>query len=158
MDHLTRSWARLSTQARLSLEDVISVAEQAMERGGLVGKKITVPEGHVDDPAYQTAIAPLNEYVRAVTGKPWLRLYTSAYTLKQEGNPRAVTDGMNWIVTRPQTNEMTILHECAHVILGTGEHRGHTRAFAETARDLYAKYISAEAAQTFWNLVELSGE
>lgn len=162
MDHLTQRWASLRAQAitedgRLSLEDVISVAEQVMERAGLAGRTIEVPDGRVDDPAYQAAIAPLNEYVRQVTGKPYVRIYYSAYSLAASGNPIALTDGMNYIVVRKTTNDMTILHECAHIIRDTSEFGGHDRAFAETARDLYRRYISPAAADKFWTILTTGG-
>jgi len=149
MHHLTAAWDRLTA------EDYVSVAEQAMQRAGLVGRRIEMPVGHVDDPAYKAAIAPLNDFVREVTGNQSMRVYYSSYTLMAEGNPIAVTDGLNYIVVRQQTDDLTILHECAHVILRSTENRGgHDRRFAEVARDLYARYISQRAADVFWRNVE----
>ena len=154
MHHLTAAWEDLGDY--LTLEAAISVSEQTMERFGLAGKTIQVPTGHRDDPAYQAAIAPLNEYVRKVTGQPHLKIYHSAYMLRTEGNPIAITDGMNYIVVREMTNEMTILHECAHVIRNTPEESGHDRRFAEIARDLYSRWISPAAGEKFWSLLELA--
>ena len=153
MTHLTAAWA--VTSGALSLEGAISVSEEAMERGGLAGRTVEVPRGHVDDPAYQAAIAPLNDYVRRVTGRDHIRIYTSAYTLRAEGDPIALTDGMNYIIVRPRTNEMTILHECAHIICATPEGEGHSRRFAETARDLYSRYIGPEAGAQFWSILAM---
>jgi len=153
---MTQAWGALARTSTLSLADRISVAEQALERGNLAGKTIDVPDGHVDDPAYQAAIAPLTAWVREITGQQWLRIRYSAYDLMVAGNPLALTDGMNYIVVRKQTNEMTILHECAHVLADTPEGpAGHSMEFAEIARDLYAKYISPEAGRVFWRNIEV---
>lgn len=140
--------------AALPLENTISVAEQVMERAGLHGGWVDIPTGHVDDPAYQAAIAPLVEKVRKITGQPNLRFYASDYTLDLHG-AQASAD-INSIVVRPRTCWMTILHECAHVILldrmgPSGS--GHSPEFARTARDLYARHISPEAGEKFWALV-----
>jgi hypothetical protein len=149
------AWGRVA--GTLSLEDAISVSEQAMERGGLAGRTIHVPTGREDDPDYQAAIAPLTAFVREATGTPHLRIYHSQYALNVAGNPAALTDGMNYIVVRKVTNEMTILHECAHVIRRTSGASGHDRAFAVTVRDLYAKHISPAAGEQFWSLLDAAG-
>ena len=152
--------AMASKTAALSLEAVISVAEMTMERAGQAGRAIQVPDGHVDDPAYQAAIAPLTEQVRewaraaGIGYTEGIHIYTSDYTLRTNGNPQAMVTEMGSIVTRPQTNEMTILHEIAHLathsIEGAG---GHTPAFARDARDLYDRFIGPEAANIFWKIV-----
>lgn len=156
MTHLTASWGRIA--GVLSLEDAISVSEQVMERAGLAGRTIHMPVGHVDDPVYQAAIAPWNEYVRQVTGQQWLRIYCSSYDIKVNGNPLAMTDGYNSIVVRETTNDMTVLHECAHVIRATPEGSGgHDRMFAGTARDLYSRWISPAAGEKFWEILSIGG-
>ena len=136
----------------LSLEDVISVAEEAMERSGNAGKTIHVPVGHMDDPEYQAALAPLVDWVRSIT-KTNVRFYASDYQLNQEGGAQAMTDGYNKIVVRPVTNEMTVLHECAHVIRATDSGRGHDAAFAKVLHELYRTHIGPRAAEVFWGLV-----
>lgn len=137
--------------AALSLEDRISVAEQVMERSGLAGRTVIVPEGHQDDPAYRAAISPLEEWCSKVTGTSMLRrVYTSAYTLRAEGNPQALVTASGSIVVAPVTNEMTLLHECAHLITRTTEGRGgHTPAFVQTVQALYAEHLGPEAAAAF---------
>jgi 2'-5' RNA ligase len=139
----------------LSLEAVISVAEQAMERAGQAGARITVPVGHQDFPEYQAAIAPLTAQVRswgkAVGLDPsTIRIYSSSYSL---GGALAMVSETGAIVTQEHTNEMTILHEIAHLVNQSHEGTGHNAAFARTARDLYGRFISPAAAETFWNLV-----
>lgn len=142
----------MRTTAALSLEDVISVAEEAMERGGLAGRTIRVPTGHVDDPVYQAAIAPLVAWVRSIT-KTNVRFYASDYQLDREGGAQAMTDGYDRIVVRPVTTEMTVLHECAHVIRRSDSGRGHDAAFAALLHELYLTHLGERAADVFWNIV-----
>jgi 2'-5' RNA ligase/predicted SprT family Zn-dependent metalloprotease len=144
-------------EAALSLEAVISVAEQAMERSGHAGATIHVPEGHVDDPAHQANLAPVVARVREMArraGLTWadsLRFYASPYQL---GRNQAMTDGMNSIVVQPVTNEMVVLHEIAHCLESTHEgSEGHTSAFARKLHDLYGRFISPAAADVFWGIV-----
>ena len=142
----------------LSLEATISVAEQAMERGGDSGNTIHMPVGRNDDPEYAAAIAPIQEWAqdvfRQATGESrFIRIFASDYTLDQSGGGQAMVTGMGSIVTRPVTNEMTVLHEIAHLINRTHEGSGHDAEFAQLAHSLYAKHISPRAAQTFWDIV-----
>jgi hypothetical protein len=155
MEHIRDTWRELnarSVTAALSLEAVISVAEQAMERTGNAGRTITVPVGHYDDPDFQTALAPMVAWVRSVTNTN-VRFYASDYQLDQEGGVQAMTDGYDKIVVRPVTNEMTVLHECAHVIRSTDSGRGHDAAFAKVLVELYRTHIGTGAAKVFWDIV-----
>jgi len=142
----------------LDLEGQISVAEQAMERGGYTGQHHTVPKGHQDDPAYHAAIAPLQQRVTAFARSAGIEhsvpIRTNDYELSRAGNPQAMVTAMGSIVTRPQTNDMAILHEVAHIATHT-QHGvgGHTPEFANTARDLYSRHISPEAGDAFWGVV-----
>ena len=140
--------------AGLSLEAVVSVAEQTMERSGNAGRTLHIPTGHADDPAYQAALAPFEDWVRKLTGRDYQRFYASDYQLNEAGGVQGMVTSMGSIVVRPVTNEMTVLHEVAHVINRTTEGHGHDEQFCRTARDLYAKHISPEAAKVFWDLVE----
>lgn len=141
--------------AALSLEVIVSVAEQAMERAGQAGRTITMPQGHRDDIEVQSE--PLNAWARSIAGA-WVQVYTNDYILRQEGYPIAMINGSS-ICVRPTTNEMTILHELAHYITHTNEGvGGHTVAFCRTAHDLYARHISPAAAETFWGIVGPSVE
>ena len=152
-------WIRIPVSrqvtASLGLEDVISVAEQSMERLGQAGREIEVPTGHQDDPRYQEAIAPLRsqicQWASAVGLDPsTMRIYASSYSL---GGAQAMVSETGAIVTQPHTNEMTILHELAHLVHHSHEGSGHDVEFARTARDLYGRFISPSAAETFWNIV-----
>jgi hypothetical protein len=153
-DHLGNQF-----KSKLSLEGAISVAEQAMERGGNAGATMHIPQGHVDDPAHQAAMAPVREQVRGWThsvnpeAAPHVRINASDYMLDRYGG-QAMAQG-DHIYTRPKTNQMSVLHEVAHVATNTqhGGH-GHTPEFARTAHSLYSQHISPEAGDHFWGLIE----
>lgn len=139
----TRSTAALDNEAR------ISVAEYTMERLGLAGDTIAVPEGHRDDPAYQAAIEPLRQWVSDLCRKQ-MRFYASDYVLDTyNGGAQAATDGYNWICVRPITNTMTILHEVAHVLNASSEGEGHDDQFIHTLSELYRKHLGSLAAEQF---------
>ena len=145
-----------TSEYALSWEGLISVAEQIMERGSLAGRVWNVPEGHRDDPEYQKAMQPLEDFVSKVMGER-TSIYTSAYTLGRVGNPQAMVTSVGSIVVQPVTNDMIILHECAHLIRRTMEGQSHDEDFARTARDLYSKYISKEAGDAFWEAITMTG-
>lgn len=136
--------------AALSMENMVSVAENVMAKSGLIGKRITLPEGHEDDPDYQAAIAPIIAWASGIAGR-YVKVYTSAYSLRQEGNPFAFITGTGNICAQPTTNELTLLHELAHIVSGV---KGHGQQFVRTAHRLYAEHLGAEAAEMFWRLME----
>lgn len=153
----------LSVFGALSLEDIISVAEQTMERTGNSGRTLHLPTGHIDSEEYRAAIAPIQDWVTKIAraeGVGYTPLINAAtpYMMKYDmQGAQAMVNSYGWIVTLPVTNEMTVLHELAHIITNTKEARsGHNVEFAQTARHLYAKYISPEAADVFWNIVGYS--
>ena len=138
----------------LSLEAVISVAEETMERAGLAGKTLYIPTGHGDDPEYKAAIAPYKEMVENLVGRKIYAFYASDFHLDEYcGGAQASTDGMNHIVVRPVTTEMTILHEVAHMRLGEREMRGHTPEFVTEVEQLYRDHIGDAAADQFMLIV-----
>ena len=137
----------------LSLEAVISVAEQTMERAGLAGRTLHIPDGHADDPEYKKAMAPYIEMVSNWCGRP-VSFYANDYILNTDGGgAQAMTDGWNHIVVRPTTTEMTILHEVAHVMLHEAESYGHTPEFVSTVEQLYRDHLGDAAADQFMLIV-----
>lgn len=155
-----RGWvsipSSITVTSGLSLEAVISVAEQAMERAGLAGSTLVVPTGHQDDPGYQAAIQPLIERVRHLSGVAHLRVFASDYILDTDGGGAQAMYRGNAIVLRPVTNEMTLLHEVAHAMIDLVGERGHTEEFCRVASDLYAEHLSPAAGEMFWRLVSYS--
>jgi hypothetical protein len=163
-----------SAGSELSWAGLISVAEQTMERAGQVGRRWHLPntsdftfenefgpQNGRYNPAYKAEIRPLEEFVAQVVGDDYYvgsgQVGYREWDLREAGNPLGMTDSMGNISLQLQTNDMTILHECAHVIQRTREGEGHDEAFARLARDLYARYISQEAADTFWGIIEMTG-
>lgn len=62
------------------------------------------------------------------------------------------------MVVRPGTvNDLTLLHECAHIINRSTHGEGHDDAFIAIAADLYGQHISPQAKERFLNLVHLDG-
>lgn len=155
------------TASGLSDEGRISVAEQMMESHGHGGKTWHVPRMHVDDPAREEAERPVNDYVHHVlTSHGWnpeatlhgtdttvqrrVRVQPAHWDLRQPGSGQANTDGANYIGLKGEhTNDLTLLHECAHVLTGTSEGQGHGPAFRETAQRLYHDHLSPEAGAMF---------
>jgi hypothetical protein len=152
-EHVQAILPDYTASSGLSLAGAISVAEQTMERAGLAGRTIVMPQGHRDDPEYQRALAPIKQWVENILGRSIYNVGTNDYILRENGYPIAVTDGMNSIVTRPETNEMILLHEIAHVINRTQEGSGHDVKFVHLLHDLYAKHLGQAAADQFWLIV-----
>ena len=155
-DEEDRGGVVMRKNAGLSLENVISVAEQAMERVGAAGKTIHMP-GRIDDPD----LVPIREWVQEVyrkaTGEErYINIFSNDYTLRTEGGgAQAMITEMGGICTMPVTNEMTVLHEVAHLVTRTVEGtRGHTPEFAKVLHGLYASHLGEKAASVFWDIVE----
>ncbi len=71
----------------------------------------------------------------------------------------AATDGMNFIGLKgTKTDDMTLLHECAHIMTGTTEGDGHTPEFQNILRGLYRDHINPHAATLFGSVVGLPDE
>jgi hypothetical protein len=154
----------LPKESRLSLEDVISVAEHSMHEAGNHGREWHLPTSkeypkRFDNPDYWEAMKPVNQFVHAALrhgGHPnpeSIRTVNSDYDLDRAGGAQGLTDGLNSIHVRDHTNDLTLLHEVAHVLNRTHEGEGHDRAFADTARDLYHHFISPKAAEHFHGIV-----
>jgi len=161
---------------RAPLAQVIYIAEDVLERAGLAGRAWTVPDGHIDDPDVQAANRALSAFASEVylaaggrTPTMWdgspvpegflpVRVVASEYLSVEHGpGVRASAQPVtNSITVRHQTNDLTVLHEVAHLLHGTCESGdAHDDAFALTVRDLYAHYLSVKAAERFWTLVGL---
>jgi GNAT superfamily N-acetyltransferase len=152
------------TASGLTLEEYISVAEEAVERGHPeAGRKWHLPDKAdypkaYENPDYWEAMRPVTEYVKGVLASAGKQVHSSfrvigdGWTVTSEG-VQGATDGANWIDLRNPATTLTILHECAHVIRGTGEGAGHDKAFVDTLADLIARHISPAARDQFMALV-----
>lgn len=152
------------TASSLTLEEYISVAEEAVERGNPeAGRKWHLPDKRdypkaYENPDYWEAMRPVTEYVKGVLASAGKQVHSSfkvigdGWTVTSEG-VQGATDGANWIDLRNPATILTILHECAHVIRGTGEGAGHDKAFVDTLADLIARHISPAARDQFMALV-----
>lgn len=147
----------------LSDEDRVSVAEEVMERSGYAGRVFQVPVARRRD-AEPLGMDPIDlqrewsaeaeSYVAQVLGRPGIAVEPMHWDLRSGGG-QALTDGMNYIgLAGESVNELTLLHEVAHIITRTREGRGgHGPEFQETAYQLYAQHLGPGAAQTFASLV-----
>jgi GNAT superfamily N-acetyltransferase len=149
-------------KSALSDEDRVSVAEQAMERGGHTGRTWHVPAMHYDNPARAEAHRPVHEFVNGVlqeNGHPGgIQVHPRHWDLRAPGSGQATTDGMNYIgLAGEHAHDLTLLHEMAHVLTGTGEGEGHGPAFQETAHRLYHQHLGPDAADTFAGLTRPVG-
>jgi hypothetical protein len=155
----------LTSTSRLSLEDYISVAEHSMEDSGNSGHQWTLPSardypGKSQDPQFRADSRPVNDFVHGVlrrAGHPMpesIRTYHSDYDLDRHG-AQAMTDGLNYIQVRKHTSDLSLLHECAHILHGTSEGEGHTPHFAGLLHGLIGQHIGPEAADHFHRLVSM---
>lgn len=146
-------------QAALSDEDRVSVAEQAMERGGHAGRTFAVPASKDDwqadreHPAARYLHEALIGHGHPEADARRIRVYPDRWNLRDGG--QATTDGYNTVGTHDQVNELTLLHEGAHILTRTPEgSAGHGPAFQQAAHSLYHQHLGPEAAETFHDLVE----
>lgn len=147
----------------LSAEDRVSVAEEVMERAGHAGRTFVVPVARRRD-AEPLGMDPIElqreysreaeQYVAQVLGRPGIKVEPMHWDLRNGGG-QALTDGMNYIgLAGESTNELTLLHEIAHIILRTSEGRGgHGPEFQKVVHQLYAEQLGQAAADTFAGIV-----
>lgn len=144
---------RRQKSASLSSEDRVSVAEQVMENSGLTGRKWLVPAMRYDNPDRPKAHKPVNDFVNGVlrdhgVAGSQIEVKPNHWDLRSGG--QASTDGMNYIgIAGEETNDMTLLHELAHIITRSQHSDGHGPEFVKAAHNLYGKYINPEAADVF---------
>lgn len=147
--------------SQFSDEDRVSLAENAMENGGLTGRSYHVPAGKYDWATHPQKHPEVHDFVHSVLSDAGverakaIRVQPNHWDLRKPGSGQAVTDGANYIgIKGEHTNDMTLLHEAAHIIHGTGEHEGHGKAFQETLHGLYRKHLGDEAADTFHRIIK----
>lgn len=156
----TTSRAASSTNG-LTLEDYISVAEEAIQRGHATAAHEWVLPDRADyprcyeNPNYWAALTPVTTYVHQILDQagdphPHLKVTSGGWHIDQTGD-QGSTDGMNWIELRNPTTTITILHECAHVLRGTGH--GHDQQFVTLLTGLLRTHVSPAAATQFTKLV-----
>ena len=147
--------------AALSLEAVISVAEETMERTGNSGAVIEVPvhkfnSGPLEDAKIRPFVERVEAMARLAGYMDPINAYTHDYALDRAGHAQAMVDRSSFpvrLVVRPVTNEMTILHEIAHLVRGSNEGDGHDAEFARTLHQIYARQLGPAAADVFWGIV-----
>lgn len=152
----------------LSDEDLVSVAEQAMERGGHGREGFHVPVASYDtarekgfsDPHEQQRhySAEAENFVNGILkNKGWkgqqIRVQPEHWDLREQGSGQAVTDGANYIgLSGTRASKLSLLHETAHILTLTthdGRREGHGPEFQSTLHDLYHEHLGPEAAATF---------
>ena len=147
--------------AKLSDEALVSVAEHTMEQNGHAGRTWHVPKMHADDPQRQEAHQPVHDFVRGVLTQHGyehargINVIPSHWDLREPGSGQAMVNGMGTIGLKGEhTNDMTLLHECAHILTRTPEGPGgHGPQFQQAAHRLYHDHISPEAADAFNGIV-----
>ncbi len=157
-------WNRNIEASSVPMDQLAYIAEGAMERGGFLGERISIPEGppiqpgepdhpwpNSESPAHRGAYGPEAQKMSAlassicgfnvqVKGTNWL----AGGTGSDAHGEADIT--MNTIALRPESNMLTLLHECAHLMR---RDHGHDEQWARIAHDLYAKHLSQEAADIF---------
>jgi GNAT superfamily N-acetyltransferase len=147
--------------AKLSDEALVSVAEHTMEQNGHAGRTWHVPKMHADDPKRQEAHQPVHDFVRGVLTQHGygdargINVIPSHWDLREPGSGQAMVNAIGSIGLKGEhTNDLTLLHECAHLLTRTPEGPGgHGPKFQEAAHRLYHDHISPEAADTFNGIV-----
>lgn len=143
----------------LTLDQVVSVAEQSMERAGLTGptwvlpSPTAFPEGSWD-PRYRRATAGPAALVRSAltahdVDPDHFRVLTGD-DLEATGCRRSTTDGYSQIVVSSgPVTALTLMHQCAHVLNRAAGGGGHDTQFVLIASELYRTYLSPAAAEQF---------
>jgi tRNA nucleotidyltransferase (CCA-adding enzyme) len=124
-----------------------------MQRGGLVGREHTLsPMGGWPPPPEVQAI---NAWVAGIAGFP-IRVQPSTYEPDFGGDTvhGAADYGTYRVLVRPQTNDLTILHEVAHLMAYDQTRQpGHTEEWARITHRLYREHLGEEAGRVFARIV-----
>lgn len=146
----------------LTLEQYVSVAEHTLDEAGLSGPLWSELPGpteypkRYENPEYWAALAPITDWTNAVlAGRGHahpIKVISDGWEVTQ-GRVQAATDGANWIDVQTPVTTLTLLHEVAHCLRGTGEGAGHDVEFARTLRSLLTEHVSVAAADQFWLVV-----
>lgn len=141
----------------------VYIAEDAMKRRHGDGGAMISKPGHPHHPTEEGRAESerLSKIAQEISGDPTLQVHVSDWIAGEDGTRGhgLYNRSTHTVVIRPASDKLTFLHEIAHAMTRTahGEPDGHGEPFQRTARDLYAKHISPEAAETFWNLVRPDG-
>lgn len=175
-------WQQLHPQrhtAALDLPDHVmhtarvDAAEQVMTNVGLNGRTFHIPRARVDE-AHGLGIEPwelqkrhsreAEDYVNGILGDwGWepaqkghrIKVHPGDYRLRNAEQTTAHTDGFDRIgLAGEHTDELTLLHETAHILAGTMEHDNHHGPeFQNILHVLYHDHLGPEAAEVFGNIV-----
>jgi len=160
----TASWG-------LTLEDYISVAEEAVERTHpIAASRFVLPDKSqfpkaYENPDYWAAMQTVQSLVEQILAGAGVSVHSGfkvtgdGWHVTQSG-AQGMTDGYNWIDLRSPASLLTILHESAHVInaTGEGEGEGHDKAFVHTFADLLGRHVAPAAKEQFLTLVGFHDE
>jgi len=151
------------TIGQLTDAELAYVAEGVLEKSGMVGRSHYIPQGRMPaDDIYPNAAGtevPLGTYgpvprelsawASEIAGQP-IRVSGTTYWGRIE-NPESVKGAANHAAMRidvtPETTDLTILHELAHLM--AGPEAEHGPEWIEIAARLYGEHIGPEAEETF---------
>jgi 2'-5' RNA ligase/GNAT superfamily N-acetyltransferase/ADP-ribose pyrophosphatase YjhB (NUDIX family) len=144
----------------------VYVAEGALKRGGLTGRDHYVPVGKMPDPDGKGEIAlgtygpkpqELSDWASEIAGSP-VKVISTTWWPEGEGETADGGDTlasadhfMQQINVTPETDDLTLLHELAHLMVGPDA--GHGDEWINKAAELYGEHISPEARRNFLALV-----
>ena len=152
--------ARGQRTSALNHEDLVSVAEQVMERSGGGGPLLHHDEAQdfvnkvLGQQGYQFVAPQAYEPIKPMEGQP-VRVDPNHWDLREPGSGQAFTYGYDQIgLAGSHANKLTLLHEVAHIM-----HRSrhgddsHGPDFQRTLHGLYRDHLGPEAASIFSDIL-----
>ena len=130
------------------------VAEGAMKRGGFLGRRWHIPVGKTEDDRPLGRFGPkaqeASAFATEAAGFPVTVVATTYWAGEEEGVHASADRMQKQINVRPDTDDLTILHETGHLV---ADEEGHGPNWVRATKDLYERYLGAEAAKVFGDLL-----
>ena len=145
----------------------VDAAEQIMTRSGLTGRDFHVPQAKVAD-ADALGIHPWDlqrrhsaEAEKFVNGmlrdngfdhknRGWVKVQPDTWNGRNmPSTTQAWTDGSHIHLPSEHVNQLSLIHEAAHILSGTQEGEGHGPEFQKLLHGLYHQHLGPEAAHIF---------
>ena len=133
------------------------IAEDAMKRGGFLGRPWHIPVGKMEDGralgSYGPKAQEASQFASEAAGFPVTVVATTYWPEEKERGDivHASADRMQRrISVKPDTDDLTILHEVGHLV---ADEPGHGENWVRATQDLYRRYLGDEAAKVFGDLL-----
>jgi hypothetical protein len=135
-------------------DQLVYIAEGAMERGSFTGKTWVTPHGHLDkDPAIRASMAAMSAWLTEATGLDYVRVSVSDWETTRVGVTASTQTVTRTIFVQHEVTALTLLHEAAHLLRDSRSGDGHDAQWCEIAERLYREQLGDEAADCFHAII-----